>query len=154
MKKICLLFSMLTLSVCVLAQKKYLTIEKERNWNRFHLSGDIPSDMKSEILYTDVVPTNTPQYGASNEDYMKWIGILLNKLAEKGFVVEHASSTYYLLSRTSDGGTNRIAKVVSDDEDVYEVARYNLQGMPIPKTEKGIQIIVYSNYTTKTVIVE
>ncbi len=52
-----------------------------------------------------------------------------------------------------DGGT-WIAQNVSDDEDVYEIARYNLQGVPIHKTEKGVHIIVYSNYTTKTVIIE
>jgi hypothetical protein len=37
---------------------------------------------------------------------------------------------------------------------VYEVARYNLQGMPVKETEKGIQIVVFSNYTTKTIIKE
>ena len=41
-----------------------------------------------------------------------------------------------------------------DDSKVYEVARYNLQGMPIKESEKGIQIVVYSNYTTKTIIKE
>lgn len=42
----------------------------------------------------------------------------------------------------------------TDNTEVKEVARYNLQGMPVDTTEKGIQIVVYSNYTTKTVIVE
>ena len=40
------------------------------------------------------------------------------------------------------------------DEKVTEVARYNLQGLPVSEKEKGIQVIVYSNYTTKTVIVQ
>ena len=35
-----------------------------------------------------------------------------------------------------------------------EKGRYNLQGLPISENEKGIQIIVYSNYTTKTIIKE
>jgi hypothetical protein len=34
------------------------------------------------------------------------------------------------------------------------VARYNLQGIPVKETEKGVQIIVFSNFTTKTVVVE
>jgi hypothetical protein len=34
------------------------------------------------------------------------------------------------------------------------VARYNLQGIPVKANEKGVQIIVYSNYTTKTIVVE
>ena len=41
-----------------------------------------------------------------------------------------------------------------DDEEITEVARYNLQGIPVSESERGVQIIVYSNYTTKTIIVE
>ena len=48
-----------------------------------------------------------------------------------------------------------IERIVADDgQEAVEVARYNLQGVPVDKNEKGIQIVVYSNYTTKTVIVE
>ena len=38
------------------------------------------------------------------------------------------------------------------DNDAVEVARYNLSGIPCSSNEKGIQIIVYSDFTTKTVI--
>mgnify|MGYP003307038838 CR=1 FL=1 len=41
-----------------------------------------------------------------------------------------------------------------DADDIREIARYNLQGIPVTPSDKGIQIIVYSNYTTKTVVVE
>ena len=41
-----------------------------------------------------------------------------------------------------------------DDTDVYEIARYDLQGRPVDEKAKGLQIIVYSNYTTKTVFIE
>ena len=37
-------------------------------------------------------------------------------------------------------------------EDVEEVARYNLAGRSCSPNEKGVQIIVYSDFTTKTVI--
>ena len=40
----------------------------------------------------------------------------------------------------------------SDDRE--EVARYNLSGRPCTPNEKGVQIIVYSDYTTKTIIHE
>jgi hypothetical protein len=40
------------------------------------------------------------------------------------------------------------------DGDMVEVARYNLSGRPCCPTEKGVQIIVYSDFTTKTIIVE
>ena len=39
-------------------------------------------------------------------------------------------------------------------EEVEEVARYNLAGRPCRPDEKGIQIIVYSDFTTKTIIIE
>ena len=38
------------------------------------------------------------------------------------------------------------------NEDIEEVARYNLSGRPCSPNEKGIQIIVYSDFTTKTII--
>ena len=65
------------------------------------------------------------------------------------------SGVYYLLSKKSSDSVNAIQRVQADpNEEVTEVARYNLQGMPIGKNEKGVQIVVYSNYTTKTIIVE
>ena len=36
--------------------------------------------------------------------------------------------------------------------DLDEVARYNLSGRPCRPNEKGVQIIVYSDFTTKTII--
>ena len=43
---------------------------------------------------------------------------------------------------------------IEEDGDPHEVARYNLQGLPVKKHQKGVQIVVFSNYTTKTIIVE
>ena len=40
----------------------------------------------------------------------------------------------------------------SNKDEIKEVARYNLSGQPCSPNEKGIQIIVYSDFTTKTVI--
>jgi hypothetical protein len=40
----------------------------------------------------------------------------------------------------------------SHDSDAGEVARYNLSGRPCTPSDKGVQIIVYSDYTTRTVI--
>ena len=43
---------------------------------------------------------------------------------------------------------------VNDDNgiDADEVARYNLSGQPCSPSDKGIQIIVYSDFTAKTII--
>ena len=40
----------------------------------------------------------------------------------------------------------------SDNHDAEEVARYNLSGRPCSPKEKGVQIIVYSDFSTRTVI--
>lgn len=40
------------------------------------------------------------------------------------------------------------------DGEVDEVARYNLSGHPCNPYDKGVQIVVYSDFTTKTIIVE
>ena len=44
--------------------------------------------------------------------------------------------------------------VGSSRDDAVEVARYNLAGRPCSPDEKGVQIIVYSDFTTRTVIPE
>mgnify|MGYP007101893808 CR=1 FL=1 len=59
----------------------------------------------------------------------------------------------FLLSKTADT-SNAIQMTTMDDEEVTEIARYNLQGIPVRKSEKGLQIIVFSNYTTKTVVIQ
>ena len=40
----------------------------------------------------------------------------------------------------------------SSNDDAEEVARYNLSGHPCSPNEKGVQIIVYSDFSTRTVI--
>ena len=40
----------------------------------------------------------------------------------------------------------------SSNDDAEEVARYNLSGRPCSPNEKGVQIIVYSDFSTRTVI--
>jgi hypothetical protein len=80
----------------------------------------------------------------------------VNMLGERGYELESVQgSLTFIMSRKSSSPASAISRAKSDDgEEAYEVARYNLQGVPVSKNEKGVQIIVYSNYTTKTVIVE
>ena len=40
----------------------------------------------------------------------------------------------------------------SSNDTSEEVARYNLSGRPCSPSDKGVQIIVYSDFTTRTVI--
>lgn len=153
MKKI-LLFIFVLCANCVYAQKSYVHIYasyESNSWHDLRLTGDLPSDIKEEYGYNDKMV----------------IGDLLNILSGKGFEVELMSppnytketsvpKMCYLLSKKSSGGNTSSARAITADDntEVHEVARYNLQGMPIGKNEKGIQIVVYSNYTTKTIIKE
>ena len=135
----------------VYAQKSYINVAAVDLWDSDNagqhvtLSGDIPSDMKR-------------YYGRTS------IGDILNQLSAKGYEVEFMCSlnsgtgsdrgVNYLLSKKSSNPYSSVRSVQIDDEDVTEIARYNLQGIPVNANEKGVQIIVYSNYTTKTVIVQ
>ena len=147
MKKFFALFLLLAVYLSASAQKSYITMisyDLYENHQRIKLTGDLPSDMKT--YYKD-----------------KTSGEILNLLSQHGYEVEQMTGTAtssvchvaYLLSKgTSSSSYSAIRKTVNDDEEVTEVARYNLQGMPISENEKGIQIVVFSNYTTKTIIVE
>lgn len=154
MKKILLTLCFLTATLGAYAQKSYVNmVSTHHTWDYsdptrpiIRLTGNVPSNME-----------NTYKEGTITA------GDVLNLLANEGFIVEQysmsgwASGTFYqtfLLSKSSSGPNNAVRSVQIDDEDVIEVARYNLQGIPVNENEKGVQIIVYSNYTTKTIIVQ
>ena len=146
MKKIFLFLLLLLAASNAFAQKKYVNVVavKAQYGNaEISVTGDVPSGF----------------YSSGN------IGDVLNRLAKSGFVVEQMSCSHYdnynyvtevvILSKSaSTSGLEEIQHVYESEGDVTEVARYNLQGLPITENEKGIQIVVYSNYTTKTIIVE
>lgn len=153
MKKLLVLLFLMVLGTGAYAQKSYVTIyvdglhydyHQENYVQDFWLTGDIPSDMKK--VYKE-----------------EYIGNILNQLAEKGFEVEFMTGSgissservLFLLSKKKNSNSTAIQHISTDDEEeAREVARYNLQGIPVNKDERGIQIVVYSNYTTKTIIVE
>ena len=149
MKRILSLLLFVGLSAHMFAQKSYVNVvaffDGSNMQSRIYLSGDLPFGIESK-------------YDGSTS-----IGTVLNMLSGKGFEVEFmtgmggSSSSHrnvnYLLSKKSSYHSG-VRNVQVDDEEATEVARYNLQGMPVQANEKGIQIIVYSNFTTKTIIVE
>ena len=128
-------------SLSVYAQKSYAWISSHSGY--IYVSGDVPLEKKSYSCST------------THSGYREGIMKLVNLLAEKGYEVEFMDNGEILMSKRSSGGYNAVRGVeFSEDEDVVEVARYNLQGLPVKEHDKGVQIIVYSNYTTKTVIVQ
>ena len=118
------------------------------------LSGDVPEGFKEFYNYNEL------PHG---------IGGLLNQLAEYGYEVEFVSAIGHTGSKQRSGVCFLLSKTIADDpqtdtentvtrvkadKEVNEIARYNLQGLPVKESDKGLHIIVYSNYTTKTVLVE
>lgn len=138
MKKLLLLLSLLT-SFGAMAQKKYIML-----WGAgsiIYVRGELPPGIDNSY--------SPNKYSVCE---------ILNMLASNGYEVEKMCSSEeisfsFLLSKTVDT-SNAIQMTTTDDEDVTEIARYNLQGIPVRKSEKGLQIIVYSNYTTKTVVIQ
>lgn len=147
-----LLICLVALLGCVgaaLGQKSYVNVVADHIYSsiyqEIYLTGDVPAGIQ----------THYDSYGSE----AMTVGKVLNLLAKEGFVVEQMSCSAeceaILLSRIDlYPDSDSIEHVTADDQDAVEVARYNLQGLPMGKNEKGVQIIVYSNYTTKTIIVE
>ena len=146
MKKLVLIICLMVVSLGTFAQKKYLVLNHNSSYGgRWTLCGEIPDGLQENYSASTSV-------GGGAE---KVVANILNELAERGYEVEFMpDKSNYLLSKKASGSYNAVRRIQIDDEDVTEVARYNLQGIPVNENEKGVQIIVYSNYTTKTVIVQ
>ena len=131
-----------------LGQKSYVNVVADHIYSsvyqEIYLTGDVPAGIK----------THYDGYGSN----AMTVGGILNLLAKEGFAIEQMSCSaegeVIILSKPSAPESDSIEHIAIDDQDVQEVARFNLQGQPIDKNEKGIQIIVFSNFTTRTIIVE
>lgn len=162
MKRIILLACAALAIATSFAQKSYVTIYVDldipsNNWVLARLGGDVPEGMRS---------CYNKSYDRLNE------GQIINMLAAEGFQVEsitgigdgvgtnqsnNVHTALILMSKPVGNNDDSAIRPIANDSntgEAHEVARYNLQGIPVAKDEKGVQIVVYSNYTTKTVIVE
>ncbi len=152
MKKFLILLFLMAIGTSAFARKSYVNVA----------ATDVDSDTKTTYIYiTGDVPSGIGTF----YDYKMKVGTILNMLSQNGYEVEFMSAAnsgssgslyvnYLLSKKSSSNEEDAITIVHNDDGDVREIARYNLQGMQVNENTKGIQIIVYSNYTTKTVIVE
>ena len=151
MKKVIMMIAAVVLPYCAMAQKTYVNIVASGLLDRYHslsITGDVPSGIKN---YYDPYTDQTT------------LGDVINKLVAQGFVVEQMScgggekgvEAVLLYKTASPDLTSVRGNTMTDkNSEVVEVARFNLQGIPVRPQEKGVQIVVYSNYTTRTVIVE
>ena len=127
--------------------KSYLQILAipDGNIAQMYVFGNLPTYIQKEYKITD---------GKNLES-------IINELSEKGYQVEHficdldnLTIQSVILSTTNNGNTSIRSIKNTNDNDVIEKARYNLNGIPINENEKGIQIVVYSDYTTKIINVK
>ena len=143
MKSLYLSLFFLLGNLSIYAQKSFIFVSASHYYNteyNIRLSGNLPSTMKNYYSQTEIAE-------------------VLNELSDNGYELTSnyavGNTSVFLFSKDRNQSANAIRSVkATDDSEVYEVARYNLQGLPINENEKGIQIIVYSNYTTKTIIRE
>lgn len=138
MKKLLVLLALICISVSVFARKQYV-----------FLYADHFQDGNAYIYLNGAVIDN-------DASILKPVGDVLESLAEKGYTVDSQSATegklFVVLSK--EGSSTSDAAELKDTKSISEVARYNLQGQSISAKEKGIQIIVFSDYSTKTLINE
>lgn len=143
----CLVAILGAMGTAAVAQKSYVNVVADHIYSsiyqELYLTGDVPPGIKTHY---DSYGTNAMTMGA-----------VINLLSQEGFVVEQMSCSaeceVVLMSRAALPPDN-VECITADDNEAVEVARYNLQGMPVGRDEKGVQIVVYSNYTTRTVIIE
>lgn len=143
MKKLLIILCLMMVGTSAYAQKEYVIVRNSSSL--VYLGGKIPNgiDQRYETY-------------SSDRTYVETIGNILNLLSEKGFEIDFTDSKTFILSRKASEwqASTRLETIKYDDEEVTEVARYNLQGLPVTESDKGIQIIVYSNFTTKAIIVQ
>lgn len=156
MKKIAL-FLFIAMSLCANAQKSFLTIyarDLNATGQTLNISGKLPAGVKSFYAYYEGIT----------------LAKLMTTLAEDGYIFEQMMTTsptlpsgssndnyvsgavLVLMSKGSQPLPPGAVESINSGDDVVEVARYNLQGQPISENEPGLQIIVYSNYTSKVII--
>lgn len=139
------------LGFCMTAfAKQYVTIMYVGSY--YYVRGALPSGVEG-------------RYDSTNYSFAD----VLNILASKGFEVEFFDSYGYsyvtgggssqssmvIMSKSGTPESNAIEEISTDDNtEAVEVARYNMQGLPVNENEKGVQIVVYSNFTAKVVIVQ
>lgn len=155
MKRISIILTLLVSGLVAMAQKQYVNIiaSGQSAHDGISLSGAIPAGMQDYY---------TSYYGN-----IVTLGDIINQLAQNGFVVERMSSDcavsssgtlnyreIVIMSKAAAPEQDAIVPIGVTDPNATEVAHYNLQGLPIDATEKGVHIVVYTDYTARTVVVQ
>ena len=132
------------------AQRSYVSLYINMNaadskWVSARVSGDIPASMKD--------------YYAATYDRLS-DGELINMLANEGFTIDKIAAMgetncVVIMSKNSSGDSGIITQSVDEQvTNAVEIARYDLQGRLVDDDSPGLQIVVYSDYSAKTVVVK
>ena len=165
MKKLLCVVCLSFMALSLWAQKDYVIIRAAVNGDSY--SAGIVQYKTGNFTFSSDAYLMLPTHPSFDENFVIFRKAV-DELVAAGFTIEqsngygfgtNADAMLLVFSRESSAAADvtNIQRVKPDDdadEEVHEVARYNLQGIPVRKNEKGVQIIVFSNYTTKTVIVE
>ena len=85
---------------------------------------------------------------------------LINMLANEGFTIDKIAAMgetncVVIMSKNSSGDSSIITKSADEHStNAVEIARYDLQGRLVDDDCPGLQIVVYSDYSAKIVVVK
>lgn len=172
MKRLCLLLMLGLASTMAFGVKSYVYMIQTNSG--CSLWGDIPDGMdefypsyntyigdiintlgnKGYVLDKFDLEVSAKSYSSSNTAYMQNEQVQVAIMSRDGESDEALTANVTTGTTSPDSGTNVNAMTRASGEDATEIARYNLLGQKINGAEAGVQIIVYSDYSTKTIINE
>lgn len=83
-------------------------------------------------------------------------GQIINELVGEGWIIDKIvgfSSTNVMILMYKNDSANIITQSsYSVNNDKVEIKRYNIQGMDVDENYDGVQIIVYSDYSTNVIL--
>ena len=132
------------------AQRSYVSLYINMNtadsrWVSARVSGDVPESMKD--------------YYAATYDRLS-DGELINMLSAEGFIIDKIAAMgdtncVVIMSKNFSGDSEIITQIADKHvTNAVEIARYDLQGRLVDDDCPGVQIVVYSDYSARTVIVK
>lgn len=171
MKRLCLLLMLGLASTMAFGVKSYVYIKQDGSGTV--VRGDIPDGLEDVFPRSrnmgDIINTlgnmgyvldkfdlevSAKSYSSSNTAYMQNEQVQVAIMSRDGESDEALTANVTTGTTSPASGTNVNAMTRASGEDATEIARYNLLGQKINGAEAGVQIIVYSDYSTKTIINE
>lgn len=115
-----------------------------RNSNKYTtLSGNVPSGNNWENISIDALLSELSKYSFQLDFHT------FNQYVRDSFIEN--IQELFILSKRDTGSGSSVRNAKSYNNETKEIARYNIKGVAVDRNYKGVQIIVYSDYTTKII---